>query len=149
MTETWRRLALYLLLFGVIGVGLELVLLEHYEDPWQWAPIALLALGLVGGGLATLRPSRPVLRTLQALMLGYVLAGGLGMYLHLNANVEFERELRPSMQGIELVIETLRGAMPVLAPGAMVQLGLLGLLATYKHPHLNRSEPGDAVMAGS
>jgi hypothetical protein len=32
------------------------------------------------------------------------------------------------------VIETLRGAIPALAPGAMAQLGLLGLLVSYRHP---------------
>ena len=140
MIEGWRRLALYLLLLGMVGVAFELVLLEHFEDPWQWSPIALLAAGAILGAWVTLRPSRPLVRALQALMLLYLGSAGLGMFFHLKANVEFELELRPSMAGAELIIETLKGAMPSLAPGAMAQIGLLGLLASYRHPSLTRRE---------
>lgn len=144
MIEPWRRLALWLLLVGIAGVGLELVLLEHYEDPWQWTPLALLAIGLVVGGALVARPAPATVQALRALMASYVLAGGVGVYLHLKSNLEFERELRPSMAGTELMIETLRGAMPALAPGAMAQLGLLGLLVTFRHPsssHDREPEP--------
>ena len=140
MIETWRRLALYLLLIGVIGVGVELLLLEHFEDPWQWAPIALLAMGALLGATVAFQPSRRLVRALQALMLLYLVTSALGIFFHLRANVEFELELRPSMAGIELIVETLKGAMPALAPGAMAQLGLLGLLASYRHPSLTMRE---------
>ena len=136
MTEIWRRLAFYLLLFATLGTGIELIFLEHLEDPWQWAPIALLGVGLVLGAAVVLRPSRPTVRALQLLMISYVLSAGVGLYLHLKANVEFELELRPTMANTELIIETLKGAIPALAPGAMVQLGLLGLLACFRHPAL-------------
>jgi hypothetical protein len=134
--ERWRRLALSLLLVGIVGVALELLLLEHFEDPWQWTPIALLAVGVPTATLVLLRPSHALLRLLQGLMLTYLTAAALGIFFHLKANVEFELELRPSMAGMELVLETLKGAMPALAPGAMAQLGLLGLLVTYRHPSL-------------
>ena len=140
MIETWRRLALYLLLIGVIGVGVELLLLEHFEDPWQWTPIALLTTGALLGAAVALRPSRHLVRALQALMLLYLVASGLGIFFHLKANVEFELELHPSMAGLELVMETLKGAMPALAPGAMAQLGLLGLLVSFRHPSLTVRE---------
>jgi hypothetical protein len=137
MTETWRGLGSLLFLFGVAGVGLELVLLGHYEDPAQWTPLALLGLGFVSGTLALLRPSRPVVRLYRWVAGAFVIAAAVGIYFHLKANVEFELELRPSMAGLELAIESLRGAMPALAPGAMAQLGLLGLLTTFKHPSLD------------
>jgi hypothetical protein len=69
-------------------------------------------------------------------MVSYLLSAGLGIYFHLKANVEFELELHPSMAGLELIVETLKGAMPALAPGAMAQLGLIGLLVCYRHPAL-------------
>jgi hypothetical protein len=69
-------------------------------------------------------------------MSSYVLSAGVGLYLHLKANVEFELELRPTMANTELILETLKGAIPALAPGVMVQLGLLGLLACFRHPAL-------------
>lgn len=109
MTEIWRRLAFYLLLFATLGTGIELIFLEHFEDPWQWAPIALLGVGLVLGAAVVLRPSRPTVRALQLLMISYVLSAGVGLYLHLKANVEFELELRPTMANTELIIETLKG----------------------------------------
>lgn len=143
MIEPWRRLALWLLLVGIAGVGLELVLLEHYEDPWQWAPLALLGVGLVAGGALVARPARGAVQALRALMAAYLVTGGVGVYFHLKANLEFERELRPSMAGTELLIETLRGAMPALAPGAMAQLGLLGLLVTFRHPSLSHHREPD------
>lgn len=136
MIETWRRLALFLLLLGIAGVLLELLLLEHFEDAPQWAPIALLVLGLILCAAVAARPTKPLVRALQGLMTAYLLASGAGIFFHLKSNAEFELELRPSMAGTELVVETLKGAMPALAPGAMAQLGLLGLLVSFRHPLL-------------
>ena len=70
-------------------------------------------------------------------MAAYLLAAGAGIFFHLKANVEFELELRPSIERGELIVETLKGAMPALAPVAMAQLGLLGLLVSFRHPSLN------------
>jgi len=139
MIEIWRRLAFYLLLFATLGTCAELIFLEHFEDPWQWAPLALLGVGSVLGTTVALRPSRTTVRSLQLLMMAYLLSGVVGLYLHLKANVEFELELQPTMANAELILETLMGAIPALAPGEMVQLGLLGLLACFRHPVLIRT----------
>jgi len=61
-------------------------------------------------------------------------AGLLGIYFHYQSNVEFERELHPNSSGFELVTESLGGAMPTLAPGAMIMLGMLGMLIALQHP---------------
>jgi hypothetical protein len=135
--ELWRRLALYLLLFGTLGTGVELILLEHYEDPWQWAPLALLGAGFALGGLVAVRPTSGAVSGLRLVMGTYLLAAAVGLYLHVKSNVEFELEFRPTMAGTELIIETLRGAIPALAPGAMAQLGLLGLLVCFRHPAMS------------
>jgi hypothetical protein len=133
----WRRLASYLLLFGTFFVAVDLFLLGHYEDPWQWTPLALLAIGL-GVGTWTLRaPSPGSVRALRVVSGAYVIAAGIGIYLHVASNVEFELELRPGAGGADLLWDSLTGGMPALAPGAMAQLGLLGLLITYRHPSLN------------
>lgn len=149
MIEPWRRLAQYLLLFGIVGVAVELVLLEHFEEPWQWTPITLLAVGLISSSFLACRPTPRVLRTQQLLMCTYLLAAGLGIFFHMKSNVEFELELHPSMAGLELVIETLKGAMPALAPGAMAQLGLLGLLICYRHPAREGRNAGPTVTQQS
>jgi hypothetical protein len=61
----------------------------------------------------------------------FVASGVVGIALHYRGNVEFEREMYPSLAGMELVEKTLTGATPVFAPGAMALLGAIGLLASY------------------
>ena len=137
-----RRLLLALVLAGAGGLALELLLLEHYDSPWQWAPLALLALVLLVGGAVAVRPRRGLLRAFQGLMALCTVAGALGVYLHYRGNVEFEREDDPSRSGLVLFWEAIRGATPALAPGALSQLGLLGLAVAFRHPLL-RSSPSD------
>lgn len=145
MSERWRTLGLALFLFGAVGVGLELVLLEHHEDAKQWAPLTLLAVGTIVGAVLLVRPSKSAVRLFQGVMGAYLVSALLGIYFHLKANLEFELELRPSMAGGELVLESLRGALPALAPGAMAQLGLLGLLVAYHHPASKRTTGGSTA----
>jgi hypothetical protein len=69
------------------------------------------------------------------LMMGVLLVtGGLGVVLHLDGNFDFERELHPQEQGFELLRKTVAGATPVLAPGSLALLGLIGFAQTYQHP---------------
>lgn len=137
-TLGWRRLALALLIFGEAGVLLELWLLGHYEDAWQWTPLALISAGLLASAwMIAGRPGPVSFRVFGWLMGGHVAAGGVGLFLHLKANVEFELELHPDNTGWPLVQETLTGAIPALAPGTMFQLGLLGMLVCWRHPARN------------
>ncbi|GLC26799.1 hypothetical protein [Roseisolibacter agri] len=131
-----RRLLLLLVLFGAVGLVAELLLLEHWDDPWQWTPLVLLGLVLALGGLLARRPTRGLLRAFRALMGACLIAGVLGVYLHYRGNVEFELEREPTLAGVALLWEAVRGATPALAPGALAQLGLLGLLYAHRHPLL-------------
>jgi hypothetical protein len=65
-------------------------------------------------------------------MVIYLIVGALGVYFHIRGNVEFALERDPSLSGLRLLWKALRGATPALAPGALAQLGLLGLLYTYR-----------------
>ena len=65
-------------------------------------------------------------------MMLFVGSGVLGVGLHYRGNHEFEREMYPTMAGMELVRNTLTGATPVLAPGSMALLGLVGLAAVHR-----------------
>jgi hypothetical protein len=59
------------------------------------------------------------------------------MYLHLQANMEFQLELDATLSGWSLLKKSIVAkAPPALAPGAMMQLGLIGLAYTFKHPAL-------------
>ena len=155
---TTIRIVLFaILLLGMIGSGAELLLLSHTEDPRQWIPLILLGTGLLvcawhgvyfsalsvrakrlgcdlSGGASALS-----VRVLQTILLGYIFSGFVGMYFHYQGSAEFKLETNPSLSGWALFREAIRAkAPPLLAPGTMVQLGLLGLVYTYRHPALNR-----------
>ena len=136
-----RLLLLIILALGLLGTGVELLLLGHTEDVWQWVPLILLAAGLIIIGIWVRRRRRWSLRAFQATMLLCVVAGPVGMWQHYTGNVEFELEMTPAMSGLELFGEAMTGAMPALAPGAMVQLGLLGLLYAFRHPAFRSAVP--------
>lgn len=131
-----RRILLFTLVLGLVGVGIELLLLEHFEDTAQKVPLALIAVALlVLAWHAIHRSGAPVL-ALQGVMLVFIAAGAVGLTLHYQGNVEFELEMYPSRSGFELFREAMMGATPALAPGTMIQLGLIGLAYAYKHPRL-------------
>jgi len=140
-----RRILLAILALGMAGSLTELILLKHTEDPIQWVPLVLLGAGgavlawhSASGGAASLRLMRWV-------MGGFVAAGIAGVYFHFQGSAEFKLESQPTLAGMALFWQAIRAKTPpLLAPGAMVQLGLLGLAYTYKHPVLKQSnEQGD------
>lgn len=129
-----RNLLLAILVIGTSGLIAELLLQEHIESWQQWIPLVLLGLGLAATAAVRIRPSPAGMKAFQALMVAYLGAGLLGVYLHYTGNVEFAVERTPELSGLSLIWKALRGATPALAPGAMVQLGLLGLAWAYRHP---------------
>ncbi len=124
-----RHVLLVTLMVGIAGMALELLFIGHVEDWLQYVPVVLLAVGLVPVAWHVVRPSRATARGVQLLMALYVVSGLVGVGLHYRGNQEFEREMYPSMTGMELVRATLTGATPVLAPGSMALIGLVGLAA--------------------
>ena len=141
LLATIRRVLLALVLLGVVGLTLELLLLEHTESATQLIPFAVLGVGFVVGAKLAIRPTARSLRLFQLVMLLFIAAGLLGLFLHLRGNVGFEREQDPSARGLDLVWRSLRGGVPLLAPAVMAQLGLLGLVFAYRHPALLRPGP--------
>lgn len=139
--STLHRLRGFLLAIfslGCLGTGTELFLVEHTEDAWQWAPLVLAAAGLLLAGWNTVRAGRVSGRAFQALMLLFLASAGVGLWLHHEANLEFEREIYPDLSGWALFLKAIRGtAPPSLAPMAMAVLGLLGLCWSYRHPVLD------------
>ena len=143
MNASLRQLLLILLLIGIAGLEVELALLRHAESFTQWMPHVTLFIGLLATAAVYFRPSAGTLRAFQLVMLLFLVIGLLGVILHLKGNVEFALERNPSLSGLSLVWKALRGATPALAPGALAQLGLLGLLFTYRLPGLSgRNDTG-------
>ena len=134
-----RQLVLALVFIGIVGLEIELALLRHAESFSQWIPHVVLIAGLLSTVIVYLRPTRGTMRAFQAMMVIFVVVGLIGLVLHFRGNVEFALERDPSLSGVRLLWKSLRGATPALAPGALSQLGLLGLLYTYRHPALGNN----------
>jgi hypothetical protein len=132
-----RKLLLVALCIGVLGTIAELVLLRHIDEVAQWLPVGALTAAipiLIWHGAS---PGNASVRTLQSLMVVFIILGVAGVGLHYNGNLEFERELHPAEHGWEFLRKTVAGATPVLAPGSMVLLGLIGLAHAYRHPSID------------
>ncbi len=130
-----RQLLLGVLVLGMAGSLTDLLLLKHYEDPAQFIPLALLVGALLVALWHARRPTAPNLRALQALMVLFLMAGATGIALHFDSAAEFQREIDPSIAWWLLVQKVARSqSPPLLGPGAMLQLGLLGLVYSFRHP---------------
>ena len=130
-----RRFLLALFVVGVIGTIVELLLAQHTEDVLQYIPFILLGLSLASLGLHAVLRRRPSMRAFQGVMVLFVAAGVTGSALHYRGKTEFALERQPDLKGFTLFRATLKGKNPpMLAPGAMIVLGLLGLIWTYRQP---------------
>jgi hypothetical protein len=145
MRASLRQLLLALVFIGIVGLEVELALLRHAESVTQWIPHLALIVGFLTTAAVYFRPGPGTLRAFQLVMLIFLVAGALGVYLHIRGNVEFALERDPSLSGLKLIWKALRGATPALAPGALAQLGLLGFLYTYKHPAFETVSTGQAA----
>ncbi len=128
-----RRILLATLALGIPGTLVELLLLEHFEYATQWIPVALLGAGMPVLLAHALRPSRATEGVWLLLMVLFVAAGILGVALHFWGNAEFEREMTEDLAGLDLFTRSMIGATPVLAPGSMAQIGLVGLAWSLLH----------------
>jgi hypothetical protein len=129
-----RRLIGGVLLLGMSGTFLELLLLQHDEDALQLVPLVLLGAGIAAVAWHAWTKSVGSGTAVRILMVLFIAAGLAGVYFHLTANVEFQRETDPSLRGWALVWQALEAKVPpALAPGVMLQLGLIGLAYTYRY----------------
>jgi len=140
-----RIIILAIFLIGSIGTGTELLLIGHTESIWQCLPLVLISLSIVTLIAHALVRIEVTMRVFQVMMILFILSGLTGLVLHFRGKMEFKLETNPSLNGMALFWETIRGATvpPVLAPGMMIQLGLLGLAYAYRHQTVNLSKIGD------
>jgi hypothetical protein len=133
---TLRRLLLAILLFGLVGTGTELLLIGHDEDAWQVIPLVVLTVAIVATlTMLTTRSTRATAATglFRGAMVLLMLSGATGSVLHYRANMEFKREMDPSLSGFALFSSVVRAqSPPALAPGNMALLGLLGLACVFR-----------------
>ncbi len=123
-------------MLGVLGMGAELLLIGHIDDGYQFVPVIVLVVVAMALAWSVVRPRRLTVWVVRLAMLSSVASGLVGVILHYRGNEAFELEMYPTLSGPALLFETVTGATPVLAPGSMALLGLVGLAATYHHPAL-------------
>ena len=132
---TLRRFLLAIVGLGLFGTGTELLLMGHYEDPWQLVPLVVIALSLAVLGWHTVSGGAASLRAHCLAMALLMISGALGIVLHYRGNMEFQLEIDASLRGLPLFLKVMNAkAPPALAPGNMALLGLLGLAYAYRHP---------------
>jgi hypothetical protein len=138
---------LALVLLGVVGLLVELLLLEHYDSAWKLTPLIILVPTLAASVAVWIRPTPATLKLFRITMILCAVAGLAGLILHYKGNIEFALERDPTLSGVALLMKGFRGATPALAPGALAQLGLLGLIFTYRHPALHGGVHPDQELA--
>jgi hypothetical protein len=77
---------------------------------------------------------------MRLLMAFFVLSGIVGTWMHYRGNSAFELEVDPALPSWPLFKASISGVTPVLAPGSMIQLGLIGLAWCFRHPVLGGSQ---------
>jgi F0F1-type ATP synthase membrane subunit a len=134
-----RTALLAILIFGLIGTEVELLFIGHDESPTQFIPLVLIALGLVVIVWHIVRESSSSALAMRVTMALLIVSGVLGVALHYRGNVQFQKEIDPSIHGYELFMKVMESkAPPALAPGTMAYFGFLGFVCSY--PFTNKGE---------
>ena len=130
-----RPLILAVLFIGLFGMGAELLLLRHTGSVWELIPLVLIGLALVILTWHAITKHSASVRAVQGIMALFLMAGVAGIVLHYQSSMEFKLETNPSLTGWALFWAVMTAKTPpALAPGVMIQLGLLGLAYAYRHP---------------
>ena len=138
--ERLRLWILGVIVLGLIGTMTELILLEHDEQALQFVPLVLMVLGAVALVWHAAAKDTASLRSLQVIMGLFVLSGFAGMAAHFNGSAEYQLELNPDLSTFELLDKIVHAkAPPLLAPGMMMQMGLLGLAYAFTDIRYRRS----------
>ena len=124
----------FIFLIMVFGMLADLLLIEHFESFWQFVPVVFLAVA----GIAYFLISKEIVRSFFRfwMYLGMI-AGVVGIYMHVKNNWEFATELRSNLKGWDLITEVATGAIPVISPGFLIPIAMLGLYiaAQNKNEH--------------
>ncbi len=136
LVERFRRFLLSLAGLLCAATIVELALIKHVGDPIQWIPFVLCGLGVIVIGWVLYRPQRNTLRVMQGVMGLLVVGTLLGIYEHIESNLEVVRETQAHAATSTFILKTLGGAAPLLAPGMLAFAAILALAATYYHPAL-------------
>jgi hypothetical protein len=114
----------------------ELFFLSHWTETIQLLPFVLSGWGLIVLALAYFKPGQTTLNLLRWSMVIIGLCSLVGIYEHMENNLGFQMEIQPNATPLELIMATLEGANPVLAPGILMLGAAIGWTAAYGHAAL-------------
>lgn len=137
--QVLARIRQFLLLISATVFSMtvtELFFLSHWSEAIQFLPFVLSTWGLVTLALAYFRPSRQNIDLLRWSMIVIGLCSLIGVYEHMANNLGFQMEIQPNATAWELVVATLEGANPVLAPAILALGAAIGWIAAYRHSAL-------------
>jgi hypothetical protein len=145
--ELFRRFLLWLAAASAAGTAIELAMLRHWKSldqaiPWVALGVAGVAIWLVAAGATARR-----VRTARVLAAAVALTAMVGVVEHVNGNYESGPldqayaaswdSMSEGARWLAAVSESV-GPSPPIAPGVLAQVGLAVLVATVRHPALER-----------
>jgi glucan phosphoethanolaminetransferase (alkaline phosphatase superfamily) len=134
--QSLARIRKFLLIISAgvfIMTVMELFFLSHWTETIQLLPFLLSGLGLVTLFLVYFRPHHITIKFLRWSMIVIGLCSLIGIYEHMDNNLGFQMEIQPSATTWELIMATLEGGNPVLAPGILTLGAVIGWTAAYQY----------------
>jgi hypothetical protein len=130
-----RSLVLLAIAVALIVTEAELLFVGHIgSNNGQIIAVVLIGVGLIAvTSHALLRNSASIVLFRLAMYL-FLVFGLDGLMTHYHAAENAVLKSQPGLAGFALLRATLGGKIPLLAPGMLIQIGLLGLVYTFQHP---------------
>lgn len=140
-TPPLREILLIIAGLAAAGTMIELALIGHWHGPFQLIPWAV-AYSTIAAAWATAPPTnRTRLHVARILATTNIAACVYGSYLHLDANYQIAAEVNPAASTANLLGRAAQGRIPLLAPLFFTLPCLLIILATWRHPEVQPTEP--------
>jgi len=130
------------------GTIVELILERHYDKLLQFVPFVLCAAAFLTLVVVIVKATPVTIWAMRLVMLTMFPVTLLGMWEHLDGNMDFQRDIRPNAGAWELFTNAIHGAAPLMAPGILALAAGVALIATYRHPALHHIAKDEQRIAG-
>ncbi len=130
-----RLLVLAAMVAALIVTEAELIYVGHTNsNNGQIIAVVLVGIGLAVSTWHVIARNTPSIVVFRVAMYLFLVFGIDGMLAHYHSAVQAALKARPALAGWTLLHAAISGKIPLLAPGMMIQIGLLGLVYTFRHP---------------
>jgi len=130
-----RLLILAAIAATLIVTEAELLFVRHTgSNNGQVIAVVLVSLGLITVSCHAILRNTSSIVVLRLTMYLFLIFGIDGLFTHYHWAVQSALKSQPTLVGMPLVYATLSGKIPLLAPGMLIEIGLLGLIYTFQHP---------------